>query len=202
LTVRKLHPLLLGWLAGIATVALVGAVFAALILFAGIYNTGADNPHLRFVAWAFHQTMNSSVKQRSRPLPAGALSHADILAGARDYETHCIACHGGPGVARAPWTSALLPTPPYLLDSARRWSPAELATIVRDGVKMTAMPAWSEIEPNRDVTNIVAVLVAMPRLTPAGFARLRAQARAAGEPCLLAGPVLGTAPPRPGCASQ
>jgi mono/diheme cytochrome c family protein len=178
MTVRRPHPLLIGWLAGVATVALVGGVLAGLILFGGLYNTGANDPHLRIVAWAFHQTMTSSVKRRVQPLPADALRHADVLAGARDYETHCVACHGGPGVARAPWTSALLPTPPYLLDSARRWSPAELATIVRDGVKMTAMPAWSEVEPNRDVTDVVALLVAMQRLTPAQFARLRAQAQA------------------------
>jgi mono/diheme cytochrome c family protein len=186
---RKIHPLLLGWLAGVITVALIGGVLAGLILFAGLYNTGADNPHLRIVAWAFHQTMTSSVKQRSKPLPADALRHADILVGARDYETYCIGCHGGPGVARAAWASALLPTPPYLLDSARRWSPGELTTIVRDGVKMTAMPAWSEVEPNRKVDDVVAFLIAMRRLTPAAFARLRARAAA------------GTAPLRPGSAA-
>jgi mono/diheme cytochrome c family protein len=175
----KAHPLVLGWLAGLATTALVGGLLAGLILFAGLYNTAADNPHLRIVAWAFHQTMTSSVKARTRPLPADALRHADILAGTRDYEAHCIACHGGPGVARAAWTSALLPTPPYLLNSAHHWSPAELATIVRDGVKMTAMPAWGEVEPKRDVTDVVAFLVAMQHLSPAAFARMRAQAAGA-----------------------
>jgi mono/diheme cytochrome c family protein len=190
MTAHRLPSLLLGWLAGIATVALAGGVFAGLILFAGLYDTGADDPHLRIVAWAFHQTMASSVKRRSRPLPRDALRKADILAGARDYEAHCIACHGGPGVARAAWTSALLPTPPYLLDSARKWSPAELTTIVRDGVKMTAMPAWREVEPERKVDDVVAFLVAMHRLSPAGFARLRAQARATA----------GTGPPQPASA--
>jgi mono/diheme cytochrome c family protein len=190
MTAGKSHPLLIGWLAGVATVAFAGGVAAALILFGGIYNTGADNPHLRIVAWAFHQTMTSSVRRRTEPLPGDAPSHADILAGMRDYEAHCIACHGGPGIARARWTSALLPTPPYLLDSARRWSPGELTTIVRDGVKMTAMPAWGEIEPKRGLTNLVAFLVAMQRLTPAQFARLRAQASA------------GTAAPRPGSSAS
>jgi len=187
---RRIRPLLLGWLAGIATAAIAGGVFAGLVLFAGIYNTGADNQHLRIVAWAFHRTMTSSVKRRTQPLPADALRDADVLAGARDYEMHCIACHGGPGVARAAWTSALLPTPPYLLDSARRWSPAELTTIVRDGVKMTAMPAWSEVAPDRKVDDVVAFLIAMRRLTPAAFARLRAQA------------ATGTAPLRPGSAAS
>jgi hypothetical protein len=76
----------------------------------------------------------------------------------------------------------LLPTPPYLLEGTRRWTPAELVTIVRDGVKLTAMPAWGELEPQKKITDVVALLIVMPRLTPAAFARLRKTARQMPDP--------------------
>jgi hypothetical protein len=71
--------------------------------------------------------------------------------------------------------SALLPTPPFLIDASRRWSRAELYTIVHDGVKMTAMPAWGEIEPDRKISDVVAFLETLPKLTPDEFAHLRVQ---------------------------
>lgn len=170
--------LLLGWVAGIASVAAVGLGLAVWILFGGLYNTSATNPHLKIVAWAVHNTMISSVRKRAE-LSAGA-SHlsGDVLSGAKEYELHCIACHGGPGVARAPWVSAMLPTPPFLVSASRHWSRRELYEIVHDGVKMTGMPAWGEIESDHKIVDIVAFLDAMPAITPDKFAKIRSFTRA------------------------
>lgn len=170
---------LLGWLAGLGTAAALGAAAAALILFAGLYDTGASRQHAAPVAWAFHSTMIHSTRRRAAP-PDGAfaIDGAMVLDGARTYERYCISCHGGPGIARARWASAMLPTPPFLIDAPRRWSRGELRVLVRDGVKMTAMPAWGEVLTDRDIRNLVAFLEATPRLTPDQFARLRAYARA------------------------
>ena len=43
---------------------------------------------------------------------------------------------------------------------------------------MTAMPAWGEILPDRDVRSLVAFVQATPKLTPDQFAALRAYAKA------------------------
>ena len=58
-------PLLIGWLAGLATVGVVGGVFALLVMFGGIYDTSATKPHLKIVAWAVHHTMTSAVDRRA-----------------------------------------------------------------------------------------------------------------------------------------
>ncbi|HEX4695205.1 cytochrome c [Sphingomonas sp.] len=167
-----------GWLLGIASAALVGIVILVLVLTGVAFNTSATSADSQIFAAAIHATMTNSVKRRaSGGAPRLPLDTATLLAGAREYETHCIACHGGPGVARAPWASAMLPTPPYLLDTPNRWSHAELYTIVHDGVKMTAMPAWGEVESDRQIAAIVAFLEVLPKMTTAQFDRVRQRAR-------------------------
>jgi len=72
----------------------------------------------------------------------------------------------------------MTPTPPYLLDSARRWTPGQLYYVVDHGVKMTGMPAWGEVLSQQDVWRVVAFLEALPHLSATDYARMRAaQAR-------------------------
>jgi len=179
----KVRMLMLGWLLGVASVGLVGAVVIALVLSGIIFDTSATQPDSKAFAWGVHFTMKNSVRRRARAeFPRLPLDRATLLAGAREYENHCIACHGGPGVARAPWVSAMLPTPPYLLGSPSRWSHAELYHVVHDGVKMTGMPAWGEVKSDRQVAQIVALLEAMPKMTPGQFDQLMQQARGGASP--------------------
>lgn len=159
-----------GWLLGVATCALAGAIVLGLIVSGIIFNTSATQPHSKIFAWGVHQTMINSVARRARGgAPRLALTSETLLAGARQYRSDCMACHGGPGIARAQWASGMLPTPPYLVDASRRWSHGELYTIVHDGVKMTGMPAWGEVKSDRQVAEIVAFLEAMPKMTPRQF---------------------------------
>jgi mono/diheme cytochrome c family protein len=155
-------PFLIGWSAGLATAALVAAAVGIYMLLGG-FDTGAVSQHGKLVAWVLHRTMRDSVKVRARDVRAPSTnSRATVLAGARFYASHCVACHGGPAVARAQWASAIIPTPPYLLGAARRWTDPELFTIIHDGVKMTGMPAWGEVASDRDIWNVVAFLDALP----------------------------------------
>ena len=171
--------LLWGWLLGVASCALAGAIFLELILSGTIFNTSATQPHSKAFAWGIHVTMINSVERRSRgDAPRLPLTRETLIAGARQYQAHCLACHGGPGMARAPWASGMLPTPPYLVDASNRWSHAELYNIVHDGVKMTGMPAWGEVESDRQVAEVVTFLEVMPKMTPEQFARLMQRVRA------------------------
>jgi len=174
---RRLFP---GWLLGMFTAALLAGVFGALLLSGLIFDTSASSQHSKTFAWAIHLTMIHSVRERAgRQERPDAARHASLLNGAAAYARDCVACHGGPGAARAPWVSAMLPTPPYLLDSSSRWSRAELYRLVHDGVKMSGMPAWGEIEPDQTISDIVSFVQQMPKLSPTEFARLRQQARPA-----------------------
>lgn len=176
---RRLHlrSLVVGWAMGLATCALA-ALLAFGIVLSGIgFRTGADQPHSKLFAWAVHGTMANSVRRHApRSAPRLPLDRPTLLAGMRLYEQRCIACHGGPGIARARWASAMLPTPPYLLGASGRWSHAELYALIGGGVKMTGMPAWGEVSSDREIAQIVALVEAMPKMTPDRFALLRREA--------------------------
>lgn len=161
-----------------ATCGLIGLVVVILLMSGLAFRVGANQPHSKLFGWAIHRTMLNSVGRHAHDkvlrLP---LDQATLVTGAKLYQERCLACHGGPGVPRAPWVSAMLPTPPYLVDASTRWTHAELYVLIRDGVKMTGMPAWGEVSSDREIAETVALLEAMPRMTPAQFAGLRHAAR-------------------------
>jgi mono/diheme cytochrome c family protein len=174
---RRHDRFLPGWVAGLLTAALIAAIVGLSLVFGGLYDISANTPHSRLVAWAIHSTMIHSVRRQAGRAPAPTAASAMLLSGAREYDCHCVACHGGPGVDRAPWASAMLPTPPFLIDASARWNQAELVKIVHDGVKMTAMPAWGEVEPDDRIAAVVAFLDEMPRMSPERFRQLQLAAR-------------------------
>jgi mono/diheme cytochrome c family protein len=164
----------LAWAAGLASAGVLAAILAAIIVITGAFNTTASTPHIRLVARLSHTTMAHFVRIRARNIQAPpSFSAEQVAEGLSEYDEHCVACHGGPATARAAWASAMTPTPPYLLDAVRHWSPAELYFIVRNGVKMTAMPAWGEVETDQHIWSMVAFLEAMPRMSAADYLRMR-----------------------------
>lgn len=174
---------LMFWACGVVSAVVVGAAGAIAFIDSGFYDASASEPHNRVVGWAAHATMQRFVQRAAKAVAApGAFTPAQVRAGFGEYEARCVACHGGPGVARAKWTSALTPPPPYLLSSARRWTAPELYVIVHDGSKMTAMPAWGEFMSQAQTWDVVAFLEALPELSAADYARMRGAAPAPSSP--------------------
>lgn len=168
------HPLLAAWAGGLVSAAALAGLIGLWMLLGG-FNTSATSQHSRPAAWAMHSTMQNSVKKRAASVrPPAGFTGADVLAGAHLYVQDCEACHGGPAVDRASWSSGMVPTPPYLLDASRHWSRPELFEILDHGVKMSAMPAWGGVHSKQQLWSIVAFLDALPNLTPAEYARMRA----------------------------
>ena len=97
------------------------------------------------------------------------------------FDEDCVACHGAPGIARAHWTDGLTPSPPYLVDAPRHWTAPEFYWIVANGVKMTAMPAWSVTRSRGQIWDVVAFLEAQPYLSQHDYAALRLVFAACGR---------------------
>src|SRR2546423_13483863 len=53
----------------------------------------------------------------------------------------CVQCHGAPGRDPGIVGKGLRPPPPVLSEAVRPWDRAELFWIVKNGIKMTGMPA-------------------------------------------------------------
>jgi mono/diheme cytochrome c family protein len=165
-----------GALAALVAIGLTAALIGGAIVFFGIYDISASKPHSALTAWALHTTMTNSVAARANYKTAPRQFSAEqAREGFALYEDHCAMCHGGPGIARPKWVMGLEPTPPYLVDAARQWSPAELRFIIKNGVKMTAMPAWGLSRSDEEITSLVAFLENLPAITPEQYRALQAQ---------------------------
>lgn len=159
-----------------AVVALLGELaVAAIVIWLGGYDISASTPHSWLMALGLHTTMIRSVETRAKGGFADNAFGTNLEPGFRQYEAHCVMCHGAPGVARAPWVKGLTPTPPYLIDAPRRWSAGELSFIVSHGIKMTAMPAWGLTLTPAQIADLVAFLEQLPNITPRHYAALRAK---------------------------
>jgi len=167
----------LTWLVGVACGFAAMGAGALVVIEGGLFNATASTPHIPAVALAAHTAFIRSVEVRAKGItPPARFTPVEVTAGFRDYDTSCASCHGAPGVSNARWAHAMTPPPPYLEDAARRWRPEELYWIVGQGVKMTAMPAWTEVRSDGQVWDLVAFLEALPYLTAADYARMRATA--------------------------
>src|SRR3546814_3659258 len=97
--------------------------------------------------------------------PYTSLLRSMVQKGGRYFQKGCQTCHGAPGVARSEIGQGLRPSPPDLSEHARNWSPAELFWIVKNGLKMTGMPAWRPTHSDEDLWAIVAFLMKLPQLS-------------------------------------
>ena len=168
--------MLLSAVVGASAAGVFAAAVGVMIISFGWYDISASKPHGALTAWVLHTTMIDSVRARAKYASAPAQFSAEqVKQGFGVFEAHCVMCHGAPGVARAKWVMGMEPTPPYLLDAARRWSPAELRFITSHGVKMTAMPAWQLTLSPDELTSLVAFLEALPNISAKQYADMRAR---------------------------
>ena len=158
------------WILGLLVAA---AAAGALFVWSGVYDVSATDPHLAPTYRLLDFAMRRSVKQRAEALEVPDLSNpARVQAGAFLYRQHCLQCHGAPGVAPAPFALGMTPVPVPLVHTARHWTPAEMFWVVKEGIKMTGMPAWKYRLSDDQMWSVVAFLPAMARLTPEQYASL------------------------------
>jgi cytochrome c553 len=188
-TREKLIHILIGAAIGIAIVVPLG-VYAFVEL--GWYNVAAAHPHTKFTEWITHETMIHSVRRHAEHLqPPTGFRVSDIATGFCSYETHCVACHGAPAVAREKWVGGMEPSPPYLVDATSKWTPEQLFWIAKNGIKMTGMPSWRDSMSDRQIWDIVGFLEAMRKLPPQTYVRWRSRGMCSG----FSGPWPAPGPP-------
>lgn len=161
----------------------------AAVFYAGLYDISATDQHLRPTYWLLDTGMRRSVKQRAAELRVPDLDQPGRIArGLALYRQHCVQCHGAPGVAPEPFALGMTPAPANLVYTAREWPPAEVFWVMKEGIKMTGMPAWKYRMTDEDLWAIVSFMRELPALSPEQY-RARAAPRATP-----AEPAIGSAP--------
>ena len=151
---------------------LAGALLAgAVVLYAGFYNVAATHQHFRPTFWLLKIGLRESVERHARNIVPPPLDDAALVQrGFTLYHAQCTQCHGAPGVAPEPFALGLTPVPTNLSHQVRERSSGELYWIVKNGIKMTGMPAWEFRLAEADLWALVAFLRTLPLLSPEQYA--------------------------------
>lgn len=150
----------MSWVRRPSRTALVAALLVVLAIFGAFIMTGAAD---RRPTGAEYFTANSirrvllPIHALSSPRPP-TVSAAALVEGRRIYLQSCSMCHGSTGAADAPLANAFYPPVPDLRSTTRRWSDRELFWTVRNGIRMTGMPAWRSILNDQQTWSVVAYL--------------------------------------------
>jgi mono/diheme cytochrome c family protein len=147
----------------------LGAVYAVL----GLYDIGADAPHMAITRAAIGYVRERSVDVRTEDVtvPKGLEDPGRVADGASDYDAMCTICHLAPGMKENEMRPGLYPKPPRLAEIPAA-PPAEQFWIIKHGIKMSGMPAWGKTHTDDEIWNMVAFLQKLPKLTPGEYKML------------------------------
>lgn len=164
--------------------AVIGVVLSVLLVAAagyaylGFYNVAASEPHTGLVRWSLDLVMHRSVERQvdeAALAPPALDDPALVRTGARHFvEEGCAGCHGAPGMEPRKFAETMRPAPPDLGHAARHWDDAELFWIMKNGVKMSGMPAFGPSHDDAGLWAMVAFVQQLPEMSPERFRELTA----------------------------
>jgi mono/diheme cytochrome c family protein len=150
----------------------LGTLGAALFVESGLYDIGADDHHTKAVLALITQLRDRSIEARLDSIkPQLAPTPAMIQSGAEHYAALCVGCHLAPGVAKSDLRAGLYPHPPNLAQQDVQES-RRAFWIIKHGIKMSAMPAWSKTLDDDAIWDVVAFVRKMPGMTAEDFRQL------------------------------
>ncbi|WP_458068489.1 c-type cytochrome [Rhodanobacter sp. BL-MT-08] len=163
------------YIAGVATVLVIGVLGATAFVYSGAYGMGADDPHSRPVLAIMQATRDRSIAAHARDLQPPNLNDPQlILKGAGQYAAMCTQCHLTPAMKNSEIRPGLYPQPPNL--AQERIDPKEAFWAIKHGIKMSAMPAWGASHDDATIWSMVAFLQKLPDLTAAQYKDIVARA--------------------------
>jgi mono/diheme cytochrome c family protein len=172
------------WRTILVTVIIAYGVFilgGVAFIYSGAYEIGADEPHWGLTYQVLETARVRSIKAHAAGItaPIGLDDQDKILMGTEHFADHCAVCHGAPGVPKGEIAHGLYPQPPDLADAARLYTSGELFWIVKHGIKMTGMPAWSD-HSDDELWAMVAFLEELVEMSAQDYAKFVAATRVQG----------------------
>ena len=164
-------------LAVIGALAIVVAIGVAVYVFLGFYSVAATEEPAP-IAWVLVHVRQASIDRHATEAPPKSLGDAAVVhAGAHAFAARgCTNCHGAPGVKWAKFSEGLQPSPPDLKDIVDQREPRQLFWVIKNGIKMTAMPSFGAIDvPDEEIWSIVAFLKKLPSVSDEDFKAWSAQ---------------------------
>lgn len=172
------------WTTVLATVCAVGALAVLLAIgfaFSGFYDVGASTRHWSLTEWYLNLVRTHSIRAYAAKIqvPPGYSDATTVVDAVGHYVEHCATCHGAPGVQRKEVAVGMYPQPPDLTNVSKRYTPSELFWIIKNGIKMSAMPSMAD-DGDDMLWATVGVLEKLPGMSADVFNDLWMAAQAQG----------------------
>jgi mono/diheme cytochrome c family protein len=156
---------------GIVIIVIIGAFL--IYIYSGSYNISAMVPHNGLTRWIISTVTDNSVEHHAKDIKAPNLMDSSMIqTGFNHYRRMCVGCHGAPGRDQGEMAKSYYPKPPLLVYAVKDWNPSELFWIVKNGIKMTAMPAFGRTHSDNEIWAITAFLQKLPDMTKEQFQEL------------------------------
>lgn len=165
--------------------AVLGIGAAATVMFSGVVNVAADEPHSDLVYWLLEETRENAIKKAAQAIEVPDLSEPELLlTGGVDYEFMCSGCHLKPGQSESDMSIGLYPAPPNLTISNKEHEGHDHGDdvqaarknfwVIKHGIKASGMPAWGKTHDDQRIWAMVAFIKQLPTLTPEQYQVLTA----------------------------
>ena len=154
--------------AGVIVTVLVVLAIGGFIFATGRFNVAANAPAdftEKLAPWVLDKALERRAREVTDPI---AKDPGAVARGLSEYREDCLPCHGAPGVDAAEFQEGMNPTPPGIdADVVRNLSDAKLFWVIKNGIRMTGMPAFGVNTKDDEIRDIVAFVRHVPQLTDA-----------------------------------
>lgn len=165
--------------------ALLGIGAAATVMYSGLVDVAADEPHSDLVYWFLEETRENAIKNAAQDIVVPDLSDPELLlTGGSDYEFMCSSCHLKPEQSESDMSLGLYPAPPNLNIAAKSHIGKEHGDgaqsdrknfwVIKHGIKASGMPSWGKTHDDERIWAMVAFIKRLPTLTPEQYQILTA----------------------------
>jgi mono/diheme cytochrome c family protein len=163
------------FMVGAVTMLLVIVAVAGFVLATGRFNVAATAPPDftdKLAPWVLEKSIERRVGEVGDPV---SRDPGAVARGMTHYRENCLPCHGAPGVDAAEFQEGMNPSPPGIdADVVQHDSDAELFWVIKNGIRMTGMPAFGVNHKDDEIRDIVAFVRHVPQLTDAEREALKA----------------------------
>ena len=134
-------------------------VLMFLFIFSGIFNPSALSKHSKLTLWMINKTRDISVERRIKKIDIPDLNDSTLIQiGFQHYNEMCVICHSAPGIEQSETALGLYPHPPQFYKHASRMDPKETFWIIKNGFKLTGMPAYGPTHSDQKIWAMTAFI--------------------------------------------
>ena len=158
----------------IITVLFIEIIFAIVAVYFGFADVSAASSEGSIGRWFLGTVRDRSIHSRALDIVVPSLDDSIlVMKGFDHYNEMCVTCHGAPGLEPGELAQGLNPPAPVFAHSSSNRNAAETFLIVKNGIKMTGMPAWAPTHDDSAIWAMVAFLRHLPQLTPEKYRALQ-----------------------------